>query len=61
MIHTSDSAGARESLLGFVFAGWYMAALSNLTAFEPFPCSSYPDPISWNQCPNAGDSPWFPE
>src|SRR5882762_10482864 len=28
-----------------------MAALSNLMAFEPFPCSSYPDLISWNQCP----------
>src|SRR5882762_8419443 len=27
-----------------------MAALSNLMAFEPFPCSSYPDLISWNQC-----------
>src|SRR2546421_10992381 len=26
-----------------------MAALSNLMAFEPFPCSFYPDLISWNQ------------
>ena len=36
MIHTSHSHRAYESLLGLVFAGWYMAALSNLTDFEPF-------------------------
>jgi hypothetical protein len=36
MIHTSDSHGAYESLLGLVFARWYMAALSNLTDFESF-------------------------
>ena len=49
MTHTSDSPGTCESSLGLVLAGWYMAALSNLTAFEPFPCSPYPDLISWNQ------------
>jgi len=36
MIHTSDSHGAYQSLLGLVFAGWYVAVLSNLTDFEPF-------------------------
>ena len=36
MIHTSDSHGAYESLLGLVFACWYVAVLSNLTDFEPF-------------------------
>ena len=46
MIHTSDSAG---TCLAWILAGWHMAALSNLTAFEPFPCSSYPDLIGWKQ------------
>jgi hypothetical protein len=36
MIHTCDSHGAYQSLLGLVFAGWYVAVLSNLTDFEPF-------------------------